>query len=92
MEKLLTLREVLELIRVAYSTLRRWMNSKKFPKSVNCRGKLLWTQSSIESWMFQQSESASAPVITTPKQRRQADTAYQAARATLERHRIGKVE
>ena len=96
MEKLLTLQEILELIRVSYSTLRRWMNAGTFPKSVNSRGKLLFTQSSIAAWMDQQSMPVSTPTITTPKERRQAEKSYQvrqeAARATLERHRSTKVK
>jgi len=97
MEKLLTLQEVLELIRVSYSTLRRWMNAGTFPQSVNRRGKLLFIQSSIAAWMCQQSESVSrhTPTVTTSKERRQAEKSYQvrqeAALATLERHRKAKV-
>jgi predicted DNA-binding transcriptional regulator AlpA len=95
MEKLLTLQEVLELIRVSYSTLRRWMNAGTFPQSIG-RGKLLFTQSSVENWMDQQSEPVNTPVVTTSKERRQADESWnsrqQAARATLERHRKAKVK
>ena len=96
MEKLLTLQEVLELIRVSYSTLRRWMSAGTFPKSVNSRGKLLFTQSSIAAWMDQQSAPVSIPTVTTSKERRQADKSYQArqeaARLAIERHRLAKVK
>ena len=92
MEKLLILREVLELTRVSYPTISRWLKTGMFPQPVNGRGrKLLWTQDSIAQWMNRQSEPVIIPVITTPKERRQADKAYQtrqeAARIALERHR-----
>jgi hypothetical protein len=68
-----------------------------FPQPVNGRGKkLLWTQSAIESWMHQQSAPVSNSIVTTSKERRQADKAYQArqeaALATIERHRSAKVK
>ena len=95
MEKLLILQEVLELTRVSYPTISRWLNAGTFPQPVNGRGrKLLWTQGSIEQWMNRQSVPISIPVITTPKERRQAEKAYQArqeaAHAALERHRPTK--
>ena len=96
MEKLLTLRDILELLGISYSSLRRWMNEQTFPPSVSGRGKkLLWTESSIKSWMNQQSTpvNVSTSLVTTlPKQRKTDDAAYQAARAALERHRVGKVK
>ena len=95
MEKLLTLHEVLELTTVSYQTIRRWLNAGTFPQPVNERGrKLLWTQESIETWMNRQSMPVSNPIVTTPKERRLADKAYQArldaADAVLERHRKSK--
>ena len=94
-EKLLTLQEVLELTTVSYPTIYRWLNAGTFPQPVNGRGrKLLWTQSAIISWMNQQSTPVSNPIVTTSKERRQAEKAYQArqenARAVLERHRKAK--
>jgi len=79
----------------SYSTLCRMMNAGTFPQSVNRRGKLLFTQSSISAWMCQQSMPLSDPTVTTSKERRQAEKSYQvrqeAALATLERHRKAKV-
>ena len=94
MEKLLTLHEVLELTTVSYPTIRRWVVAGTFPKTVNEKGKLLWTQESIETWMNRQSTPVSNPIVTTFKERRQAEKSYQArlqaADAVLERHRKSK--
>ena len=95
MQRLLTLREVLELTRVSYPTIRRWMNAGTFPQSISGKGKrLLWTPSAIELWMNRQSESVSIPIVTTPRKQRQAEKSYrerqEAARAALERHRRAK--
>ena len=95
MEKLLTLQDVLELTTVSYPTIYRWLNAGTFPQPVNGRErKLLWTQDSVISWMHRQSTPVSSPVVTTSKEQRQADKAYQArqeaARVALERHRKAK--
>lgn len=95
MEKLLTLQEVLELIRVSYPTIRRWMKAGTFPASINGKGrKLLWTQSAIESWINRQSTPVSDSVVPTPRKHRQEDKSFlarqEAARAALERHRKAK--
>lgn len=95
MDKLVTLQEVLELVRVSYPTIRRWLNARTFPQPINGRGrKLLWTQSAIEFWMNRQSASVSTPIVPTPRKQRQAEKSFserqEAARAALERHRKAK--
>ena len=91
MDRLLTLAQVLALVGVTYSTIIRWRNAGTFPEPHNGRGKkLFWTQSSIENWMNRQPQPVGSPIVSTPKQRRQTDAAYQAARAALERHRKAK--
>jgi hypothetical protein len=66
-----------------------------FPRPVNGRGKkLLWSQSSIESWMRQQSEPVNVPIVTAPTKcqaEKSRQSRLEAAHATLERHR-GKVK
>ena len=95
MEKLLTLQEVLELTRVSYPTIYRWLNAGTFPQPINGRGrKLLWTQNAIDIWMNRQSESVSVPAITISRKQRQEEKSYlerqQAAAAALDRHRKAK--
>jgi len=95
MEKLLTVREVTDLLRISYSTLHRWLSAGKFPAPVNGRGKkLLWHLSQIEDWAnYRQSQSATSTTVTSPTQRKQRDKDYRnrlaVADATLQRHRTG---
>jgi excisionase family DNA binding protein len=95
MEKLLTVREVTDLLRISYSTLYRWLRAGKFPVPVNGRGnKLLWHQSQIQDWSnYRKSASATSNAVTSPaSQRRQAKSFQErqaAAEKSLQRHRRG---
>jgi excisionase family DNA binding protein len=93
MEKLLTVREVTDLLRISYSTLYRWLSAGTFPAPVNGRGKkLLWHLSQIEDWAnYRQSQSAISATATSPTQRKQREKDYRerlaAADRALQRHR-----
>ena len=51
MERLLTVREVTELLRISYPTLYRWLKAGTFPQPINGRGrKLLWHPADVERW------------------------------------------
>jgi len=95
MEKLLTAREVMDLLRISYSTLYRRLKTGTFPAPVNGRGKkLLWHPSQIEDWSnYRQSQSAISTSVTSPAKRRQQDKDYRerqaAADRALQRHRTG---
>lgn len=95
MEKLITLQEVLELVRVSYPTIYRWLKAGTFPQPLNGRGrKLLWTQAAIESWMNRDSAPVSAPIVTSLRKQRQEEKSFsdrqEAACAALDRHRKAK--
>ena len=90
MKKLLTQRDLCELLRVQYSTLNRWLNAGTFPQPVNGRGrKLLFDPVAIEDWV----KSRQQPVVLTttpPAKRRRDKKSFEerqaAAQAVLQRH------
>lgn len=102
--RILLIHEVAILLRVAVSTVYRWLAESRdgrgrFPLPVSDRGKRLrWLASDIEA--FLQSQSSVAPlvnVVSATAQRRetksvmrQREAALAVATATLERHRIGR--
>ena len=100
MEKLLTTKEVCELVRVKYPTIDRWLKAGTFPKPITGRGrKLLWTQESIETWMKKEDviivhkpSPAEAKKALRARQKKARDVVkqrYQAARDALrEQHGI----
>ena len=92
MNKLLTQRDLCELLRVQYSTLNRWLNAGTFPQPVNGRGKkLLFDPAAIEDWIKSRQQSA-APAFTSPAKRRRDKKSFEqrqtAAQAVLQRHAI----
>ena len=91
MKKLLGVKEVLELCRITYPTLNRWLNAGLFPAPLNGRGKkLLWHPDIIEKWMSRDVAQPVEPPTSTRQQRKQSKAFQQrqeeAARA-LDRHR-----
>jgi len=90
MKRLLTQREVCELLRVQYSTLNRMMNAGDFVSPVNGRGrKLLFCPDTVEEWIKRRQQSV-APTPTTPAKRRRDKKSFEqrqaAAEIALQRH------
>lgn len=96
MNRLLTQQEICELIRISYPTLARWLTAGTFPQPINGRGrKLLWTEDAIQDWIRHRQSTVTPPVqITTVKQRKRQERAYQErqqrAEQALQRHRINR--
>ena len=59
-------REVIAMLGVARSTLRRWMADGTFPRPIKLsagpRGRVAWRQSTIEHWVASRSEAATSDV------------------------------
>ena len=92
MEKLLTTKEVCELVRVKYSTIYRWLKAGTFPKPVTERGrKMLWTPESIETWM-KRSDVIIVHVPSPAEERKALQQRQKAARDAVERRRKVTVE
>ena len=90
MNKLLTQRDLCELLRVQYSTLNRWLNAGTFPQPVNGRGKkLLFDPDAIEDWVKSRQQPA-VPIPTPSTKRRRDKNSFEqrqvAAQAVLQRH------
>ena len=97
MNKLLTVRDLTDMLQVSYPTLYRWLNAGSFPAPLTGRGrKLLWTQSAIEEWMCRPSTLIENTTPSTATEQRRERKAYEqrqeAAKATLARHGITKKE
>jgi predicted DNA-binding transcriptional regulator AlpA len=96
MERLLTIKDVTEMVCLSYSTLHRQMKVGAFPQPVNGRGrKLLWTKESIETWTNRQEISvANMPVASTAAQQRRKTKDFlqrqEAAKASLAKHQVGR--
>jgi predicted DNA-binding transcriptional regulator AlpA len=93
MEKLLTVRDVTNLLQISYSTLCRWLDAGTFPQPVNGRNrKLLWTEQSVVEWTNRQSTPVNSTPLpnVSPSQQKRETKAFQqrqeAAKQTLERH------
>jgi len=88
MTKLLTLKDIMEMCNVGYSTLYRWRKNRAFPESVGV-GKLLWTEQQIFEWLNRQSNPVT-PAVTTSAQRKRNKKSFEqrqaAATAALQRH------
>ena len=90
MERLLTVRELMDLLQISYPTLYRWRKDGTFPQPVNGSGrgkKLLWHPAGIERWSnYRQSLSSASEQAgmggETFKRRQES------ALATLARHGI----
>jgi len=96
MKRLLTQREVCELLRCSYSTLCRMMNAGDFLQPINGRGKrLLFCSDAVENWIKARQQQA-VPAVSSPSPTKQKqldkDKArrLQAAREVLEKHRQSK--
>ena len=97
MERLLDIKDVMDLCRCSYPTLARWMTANLFPQPLNGRGKkLLWAEQQILDWIeCRRQQSAQAPPVSIPSNRQQRRKAkdftdrQEAARQTLERHALG---
>ena len=88
MEKLLDLKDVMEIYGVGYSTVWRWRKYKAFPESVGV-GKLLWTEQQIKEWLNRQSKPVTSAVTTTAQRTRDKKAFHErqvAADAALKRH------
>ena len=92
MEKLLDLKDVMEIYGVGYSTVWRWRKYKAFPESVGV-GKLLWTERQITEWLDRQSTSVT-PAVTTSAQRKRDKKSFDqrqaAATAVLQQHAVNR--
>ena len=99
MEKLLTQREVCELLRISYPTLNRKMNAGDFVPAVNGRGKkLLFDPDTVRSWIKSQQQIAptsASPNVSNPAHQKREEIAYRdrqkAAQKVLARHGINGV-
>ena len=96
MKRLLTRKELCELLRIEYSTLNRMMNAGEFIASVNGRGrKLLFDPDALERWLQDRQQSVT-PTATTSKQRRKDKKAFEQrqadAQSTLDRHSRNRKE
>ena len=93
MKKLLTLKDIMEVCNVGYSTVYRWRKNKTFPESVGV-GKLLWTEQQITEWLDRQSAAPPPVNVPTTRQKKQKEREHKArqdwATATLEKHRRAK--
>jgi len=91
MIRLLTKKELCELLNVSPQTLYRWVDNGTFPAPVNGRGrgrKLIWGEQQIEEWVNRQSAPIQSPTVTSPsKERQDKNRRLKAARASLENHR-----
>ena len=94
MDRLLTTREVCDLLRISYPTLNRWMNDGRFVTSVG-RGKLLFDPDTVEAWIKnQQTPPIPASTTTSPTKRKSqekdAKRRAELARQALDRHAAGR--
>ena len=91
MTRLLTKKELCELLNVSPQTLYRWVDNCTFPAPINGRGrgkKLMWGEQQIEEWINRQSAPIQSPAVTSPsKQQQDKNRRLKAARASLENHR-----
>jgi len=78
MQKLLTVKDITELLQISYSTLYRWLKAGSFPAPINGRGKkLLWHPSQIEEWSnYRESQATTSATDTNPTKRKQRDKDY----------------
>jgi len=53
MEKLLTLKEVTDVVGFKQSTIYKFIKTKDFPKSIKIGRASRWKQSDIQNWMKQ---------------------------------------
>jgi len=89
MQKLLTLQDLLPILRVSEATLRRWLAETRkgmgnFPKPINgFKRKLLFHPDEIERWM--NSGQSPPPVIESSSQRKKR---HAAACLALQKHGI----
>lgn len=100
MNRLLTVRDLCDLLTITYPTIYRWIKDGTFPEPVNGRKKkLLWSKDSIEEWMNRNQQSTpdntvSHKVDTPAKQQKREAKSFEqrqtAARQVLERHRKTK--
>jgi predicted DNA-binding transcriptional regulator AlpA len=71
--KILLIADVTELLRVAPSTIHRWLGQRRkgigtFPLPVSCwGGKLRWLASDVNKWLAAQSQAATPPIIPTAR-------------------------
>ena len=88
MERLLTVREVTELLRISYPTLYRWLKADTFPQPVNGRGrKLLWHPADVERWSNYRQPSAES-ATTGRSSAKSFQRRQESARAVLAKHGI----
>jgi predicted DNA-binding transcriptional regulator AlpA len=81
MKPLLTILDLVNLLRVSESTLRRWIAESRrglnsFPKPVNgFKRKLLWHPVDIELWMTAGRQQQPVPNFGSPTERKKRHTA-----------------
>ena len=82
MQPLLTIPDLVVLLRVSEPTLRRWLSESRkgignFPKPVNgFKRKLLWNPAAIERWVaFQNSANPQPPIPESPSERKKRHSA-----------------
>jgi len=94
MNRLLTQRDVCDLLRITYPTLYRWLKDGRFPAPVNGRGrKLLWSPGAVEEWMNARSPvPISVPAKSERQKAREFIERQSRAKATLAKHGISRKE
>ena len=95
MQKLLTRRDLCEMLQISYPTLCRWLNANMIPQPLNGRRKkLLWCPTTIEQWIRERQQPVATAHVTSPAQQRQQAKAHEqrqeAAHATLAKHGIDR--
>ena len=91
MKKLLTQKELCELLSISYPTLNRMMNDGRFIQPVNGRGKkLLFDHDAVDAWLSEKNRAppqVSVPPGRSEKQRaRDFAERQERAQRALERH------
>ena len=90
-EKLLTARDVMDVVRIESAALSRWIAENRFPAPINKGGKRLWTKKSILDWCESQEQQAPPPTsIPNRREQKRQTKDWQArqekADATVARH------
>ena len=90
MNRLLTQRDVCNLLRITYPTLYRWLKDGRFPEPVNGRGrKLLWSPEVVEEWVNARSPvPISVPTKSEKQKAREFIERQKRAKDTLAKHGI----